>query len=60
MKIGDSVAVYGPWGCGRCYMCAQGKENYCENAAAEGIAPPGLGAPGSMAEYEGDAYPRPS
>ena len=26
-------------------------ENYCENAAAEGIAPPGLGAPGSMAEY---------
>jgi len=32
-------------------MCAQGKENYCENAAAEGIATPGLGAPGSMAEY---------
>jgi propanol-preferring alcohol dehydrogenase len=51
VKVGDSVAVYGPWGCGRCYMCAQGKENYCENAAAEGIAPPGLGAPGSMAEY---------
>ena len=51
LKVGDSVAVYGPWGCGRCYACAQGKENYCENAAAEGIAPPGLGAPGSMAEY---------
>jgi len=51
VKLGDSVAVYGPWGCGRCYMCAQGMENYCENAAAEGIAPPGLGAPGSMAEY---------
>lgn len=51
VKIGDSVAVYGPWGCGRCYMCAQGMENYCENAAAEGIVPPGLGAPGSMAEY---------
>lgn len=51
VKIGDSVAVYGSWGCGRCYLCAQGKENYCENAAAEGIAPPGLGAPGSMAEY---------
>jgi propanol-preferring alcohol dehydrogenase len=51
VKIGESVAVYGPWGCGRCYLCAQGKENYCENAAAEGIAPPGLGAPGSMAEY---------
>lgn len=51
LKIGDSVAVYGPWGCGRCHMCAQGKENYCVNAAAEGIMPPGLGNPGSMAEY---------
>lgn len=49
--VGDSVAVYGPWGCGRCLNCAQGKENYCTNATAEGIAPPGLGAPGSMAEY---------
>lgn len=51
VKPGDSVAVYGPWGCGRCHMCAQGKENYCLNAEAEGIRPPGLGAPGSMAEY---------
>lgn len=51
LSVGDAVAVYGPWGCGRCYMCAQGKENYCENAAAEGIVPPGLGAPGAMAEY---------
>lgn len=48
---GDAVAVYGPWGCGRCHMCAQGKENYCLNAQAEEIRPPGLGAPGSMAEY---------
>ena len=51
VKPGDSVAVYGPWGCGRCLFCAQGKENYCLNAEAEGIRPPGLGAPGSMAEY---------
>jgi propanol-preferring alcohol dehydrogenase len=51
LAVGDSVAVYGPWGCGRCYPCSQGAENYCENAAAEGIVPPGLGAPGSMAEY---------
>lgn len=49
--VGDAVAVYGPWGCGRCHNCAAGKENYCSNAAAEGIAPPGLGAPGAMAEY---------
>jgi alcohol dehydrogenase, propanol-preferring len=51
VHVGESVVVYGPWGCGHCYMCAQGKENYCERAAAQGIAPPGLGAPGSMAEY---------
>lgn len=51
LQVGDAVAVYGPWGCGRCRMCAQGKENYCVNAQAEGIKPPGLGAPGSMAEY---------
>ncbi len=49
--VGTEVAVYGPWGCGQCYVCAQGHENYCEVAAAMGIAPPGLGAPGSMAEY---------
>jgi propanol-preferring alcohol dehydrogenase len=51
VSVGDAVAVYGPWGCGRCSKCAQGKENYCLNAAAEGIRPPGLGAPGAMAEY---------
>jgi propanol-preferring alcohol dehydrogenase len=51
VAIGDSVAVYGPWGCGRCFKCAQGRENYCINAAEEGIRPPGLGAPGALAEY---------
>ena len=51
VTVGDSVAVYGPWGCGRCYQCAQGKENYCERAAELGITPPGLGHDGSMAEY---------
>lgn len=51
VQVGDSVAVYGPWGCGYCYNCSLGKENYCENAAALGIRPPGLGAPGAMAEY---------
>ncbi|MBD8061082.1 NAD(P)-dependent alcohol dehydrogenase [Oceanitalea stevensii] len=51
VELGTAVAVYGPQGCGRCYMCAQGKENYCERAGELGIAPPGLGAPGAMAEY---------
>jgi alcohol dehydrogenase, propanol-preferring len=51
VTVGDSVAVYGPWGCGFCHNCSQGKENYCVNAASLNIMPPGLGAPGAMAEY---------
>lgn len=51
VEVGESVAVYGPWGCGVCHNCAQGKENYCLRAAQEAIFPPGLGAPGAMAEY---------
>jgi propanol-preferring alcohol dehydrogenase len=51
IAVGDSVAVYGPWGCGLCHACARGAENYCPRAAELGIAPPGLGAPGAMAEY---------
>ncbi len=51
VRVGDSVAVYGPWGCGVCPACATGAENYCHVAAERGIAPPGLGAPGAMAEY---------
>ncbi|GGQ17523.1 NAD(P)-dependent alcohol dehydrogenase [Streptomyces mutabilis] len=47
----DAVAVYGPWGCGACAKCAEGKENYCLRAGELGIHPPGLGRPGSMAEY---------
>ncbi|MFF6833795.1 NAD(P)-dependent alcohol dehydrogenase [Streptomyces sp. NPDC012438] len=49
--VGDPVAVYGPWGCGACFMCAQGKENYCLRAEELDIRPPGLGAPGAIAEY---------
>ncbi|MFB6711112.1 MULTISPECIES: NAD(P)-dependent alcohol dehydrogenase [unclassified Streptomyces] len=51
LSIGESVAVYGPWGCGTCVKCAEGKENYCLRAKELGIAPPGLGSPGAMAEY---------
>ncbi|MGN2636190.1 NAD(P)-dependent alcohol dehydrogenase [Nocardia takedensis] len=49
--VGDDVAVYGPWGCGTCHPCAAGRENYCLRAAELGINPPGLGAPGAIAEY---------
>ncbi len=50
-EVGDSVAVYGPWGCGTCPPCAAGRENYCLRAGELGIRPPGLGAPGAIAEY---------
>lgn len=50
-KEGDAVAVYGPWGCGRCHACQQSRENYCENwAEIEGFGG-GLGLDGGMAEY---------
>lgn len=49
--VGDAVAVYGPRGCGRCVACAQGRENYCPHAAQSGQLAPGLGAPGTIAEY---------
>lgn len=51
IEEGEMVAVYGPWGCGRCRLCTQGQENYCLRAKELGIFPPGLGAPGAMAEY---------
>jgi propanol-preferring alcohol dehydrogenase len=51
VAVGDAVAVYGPWGCGLCHACARGAENYCPRAAGLGIVPPGLGAPGALAEY---------
>src|SRR3954471_3996410 len=51
VAVGDPVAVYGPWGCGLCHACARGAENYCPRAAELGIQPPGLGAPGALADY---------
>jgi propanol-preferring alcohol dehydrogenase len=51
VAVGESVAVYGPWGCGMCRACARGAENYCTRATELGIRPPGLGAPGALADY---------
>jgi alcohol dehydrogenase, propanol-preferring len=49
--VGDPYLVYGPIGCGRCRACAQGRENYCENAASLPYLAAGLGRDGGMAEY---------
>ena len=50
-KDGDAVAVYGPWGCGRCHACQLSMENYCENWAQIAGFGGGLGLDGGMAEY---------
>lgn len=51
LEVGTPVAVYGPWGCGRCLRCHQGTENCCERAAELGGAGGGLGRDGGMAPY---------
>ncbi len=51
LAAGDPVAVYGPWGCGRCARCRVGMENYCERQAELGAAGGGLGHDGGMARY---------
>ena len=48
---GDAVAVYGPWGCGRCRACRTTLETICERSAEIGAAGGGLGRDGGMAEY---------
>ncbi|QYG93532.1 NAD(P)-dependent alcohol dehydrogenase [Iamia sp. SCSIO 61187] len=50
VEVGEPVAVYGPWGCGRCRRCRMGMENYCERQAQLGAAGGGLGLDGGMAE----------
>lgn len=51
LDTGQPVVVYGPWGCGRCYPCVQGVENYCERQAEIGAAGGGLGRDGGMAPF---------
>lgn len=53
LKEGDAVAVYGPWGCGKCARCRMGVETMCENPLEAPIpgGGGGLGLDGGMAEY---------
>jgi propanol-preferring alcohol dehydrogenase len=51
IDVGEAVAVYGPWGCGRCRACRLSAENYCEHQAEIGAFGGGLGRNGGMAEY---------
>lgn len=51
LEVSEPVAVYGPWGCGRCRSCRLSAENYCERQAEIGAFGGGLGLDGGMAEY---------
>jgi propanol-preferring alcohol dehydrogenase len=52
LRVGQPVAVYGPWGCGHCERCQLGVETYCEDLAHAPVpgGGGGLGADGGMAE----------
>jgi propanol-preferring alcohol dehydrogenase len=50
VEVGDSVIVYGPWGCGRCARCSLGEEHLCEADGLRGRGS-GLGRDGGLAEY---------
>jgi propanol-preferring alcohol dehydrogenase len=52
LEVGQPVAVYGPWGCGRCARCQVGIETLCERPLEAPVAGGGggLGLDGGMAE----------
>jgi propanol-preferring alcohol dehydrogenase len=58
LEQGEPVAVYGPWGCGRCRACRLSAENHCERQAEIGAFGGGLGLDGGMAEYMLVPHPR--
>ena len=51
LEVGEPVAIYGPWGCGRCSRCVVGAENYCERQATLHGAGGGLGFDGGLASH---------
>lgn len=58
LEVGEPVAVYGPWGCGRCRPCRLSAENYCERQAELRAFGGGLGLDGGMAEFMLVPHPR--
>jgi propanol-preferring alcohol dehydrogenase len=51
IDVGESVVVYGPWGCGRCPRCSLGEEHLCERRELRRGTACGIGRDGGMAEY---------
>jgi alcohol dehydrogenase, propanol-preferring len=51
VRVGEAVAVYGPWGCGSCRACRRSSENYCERQTEIATMGGRLGRDGGMAEH---------
>ena len=51
IDVGESVIVYGPWGCGRCPRCSLGEEHLCERRELRQGTAAGIGRDGGLAEY---------
>lgn len=53
VSVGQAVAVYGPWGCGRCPACHRGQDTYCVDPLGgyDSAFGGGLGTDGGQAEY---------
>jgi propanol-preferring alcohol dehydrogenase len=51
IEVGETVLVYGPWGCGRCPRCGRGEEHLCERRDLRRGTGCGIGRNGGLAEY---------
>ena len=51
IEVGETVLVYGPWGCGRCPRCSRGEEHLCERKDLRRGTGCGIGRNGGLAEY---------
>lgn len=51
IDVGETVLVYGPWGCGRCARCSLGEEHLCERRELRHGTACGIGRNGGLAEY---------
>ena len=51
VEVGETVLVYGPWGCGLCPRCSLGEEHLCERKDLRRGTGCGIGRNGGLAEY---------
>jgi propanol-preferring alcohol dehydrogenase len=51
LEVGESVLVYGPWGCGCCPQCSLGAEHLCERKQLANGTACGIGRDGGLAEH---------